>query len=203
MQTQRRHESTDLHVEFRLWGLPPTALSLAGVLIAREGMLFSLKKQINEVLITLQKSNENKNINLSLNYDESIPKKIIGDPLKLSQILINLIGNSIKFTQKGGVTISVIKLDSEVNKVNLQIIIKDTGVGISQKKQKDIFETFSQGSLQINNKYGGTGLGLSIVKNLLELMNSEIYLESVLGQGSKFWFDISFNIPIGLVLVFF
>ncbi len=158
---------------------------------------FSLKKQINEVLITLQKSTENKNINLSLNYDESIPKKIIGDPLKLSQILINLIGNSIKFTQKGGVTISVIKLDSEVNKVNLQIIIKDTGVGISQKKQKDIFETFSQGSLQINNKYGGTGLGLSIVKNLLELMNSEIYLESVLGQGSKFWFDISFNIPVG------
>jgi len=153
---------------------------------------FSLKKQINEVLITLQKSTENKNINLNLKYDESIPKKIIGDPLKLSQILINLIGNSIKFTQKG----SVIKLDSEVNKVNLQIIIKDTGVGISQKKQKDIFETFSQGSLQINNKYGGSGLGLSIVKNLLELMNSEIYLESVLGQGSKFWFDISFNIPV-------
>ena len=80
--------------------------------------------------------------------------------------------------------------------MNLQIIIKDTGVGISQKKQKDIFETFSQGSLQINNKYGGTGLGLSIVKNLLELMNSKIYLESVLGQGSKFWFDISFNIPV-------
>ncbi len=127
-------------------------------------------------------------------YDETIPDKLIGDPLKLSQVLINLIGNSVKFTQNGEVTIRVQKIGDTKDKVNLHIEIEDNGVGISKKKQKSIFETFNQGSLQINRKFGGSGLGLSIVRNLLELMNSKIYLESTLGKGSKFWFDISFNV---------
>ena len=159
-----------------------------------EKTTFSLKKRINDVLIALKKTAEDRKNHLNFEYDESIPEKLIGDPLKLSQVLINLIGNSVKFTQNGDVTIRVKKLNSTKDKVNLHIEIQDTGVGISKKKQKSIFETFNQGSLQINRKFGGSGLGLSIVKNLLELMNSKIYLESILGQGSKFWFDISFNI---------
>jgi signal transduction histidine kinase len=159
-----------------------------------EKTTFSLKKRINDVLITLKKTAEDRKNSLTLEYDESIPEKLIGDPLKLSQVLINLIGNSVKFTQNGDVTIRVNKLNSTKGKVNLHVEIEDTGVGISKKKQKSIFETFNQGSLQINRKFGGSGLGLSIVKNLLELMNSRINLESVLGQGSKFWFDISFSI---------
>ena len=159
-----------------------------------EKTTFSLKKRINDVLIALKKTAEDRKNSLTFEYDESIPEKLIGDPLKLSQVLINLIGNSVKFTQNGEVTIRVNKLNSTKDKVNLHVEIEDTGVGISKKKQKSIFETFNQGSLQINRKFGGSGLGLSIVKNLLELMNSKIYLESVLGQGSKFWFDISFNI---------
>jgi CheY-like chemotaxis protein len=131
---------------------------------------------------------------LRLEFDESIPEKLIGDPLKLAQVLINLIGNSVKFTQNGEVIIRVQKLKSTKDIVDLHIEIEDNGVGISNKKQKSIFETFNQGSLQINRKFGGSGLGLSIVKNLLELMNSRIYLESKLGKGSKFWFDISFTI---------
>ena len=146
------------------------------------------------MLITLKKTAEDRKNSLTLEYDESIPEKLIGDPLKLSQVLINLIGNSVKFTQNGEVTIRINKLSSVKDKVNLHVEIEDTGVGISMQKQKSIFETFNQGSLQINRKFGGSGLGLSIVKNLLELMNSKVYLESVLGQGSKFWFDISFNI---------
>ncbi len=159
-----------------------------------EKTTFSLKKRINDLLIALKKTAEDRKNHLNFEYDESIPEKLIGDPLKLSQVLINLIGNSVKFTQNGDVTIRVKKLNSTKDKVNLHIEIEDTGVGISKKKQKSIFETFNQGSLQINRKFGGSGLGLSIVKNLLELMNSKIYLESVLGQGSKFCFDISFNI---------
>ena len=159
-----------------------------------EKTTFSLKKRINDVLITLKKTAEDRKNSLTLEYDESIPEKLIGDPLKLSQVLINLIGNSVKFTQNGEVTIRINKLSSVKDKVNLHVEIEDTGVGISMQKQKSIFETFNQGSLQINRKFGGSGLGLSIVKNLLELMNSKVYLESVLGQGSKFWFDISFNI---------
>ncbi|PHS64669.1 MAG: hybrid sensor histidine kinase/response regulator [Flavobacterium sp.] len=163
-----------------------------------EKTTFSFKKRINDVLIALKKTAEDRKNTLTFEYDESIPEKLIGDPLKLSQVLINLIGNSVKFTQNGDVTIRVQKNNSSKDRVNLRIEIEDTGVGISKKKQKSIFETFNQGSLQINRKFGGSGLGLSIVKNLLELMNSKINLESTLGQGSKFWFDISFNISESL-----
>jgi len=159
-----------------------------------EKTTFSLKKRINDVLIALKKSAEDRKNTLKLEYDDTIPEKLMGDPLKLSQVLINLIGNSVKFTQNGEVVISVSKLDQSASKVKLHIEVSDNGVGISKKKQKSIFETFSQASLQINRKFGGTGLGLSIVKNLLELMGSKIHLESQLGKGSKFWFNINFNI---------
>ena len=159
-----------------------------------EKTTFHLKKRINDVLIALKKAADDRKNNLHLEYDESIPEKLIGDPLKLSQVLINLIGNSLKFTQNGDVTIRVKKLKEEQNKVLLNFEIEDNGVGISKKKQKSIFESFSQASLQINRKFGGTGLGLSIVKNLLQLMGSRIQLESQLGKGSKFWFDMNFNI---------
>ena len=155
---------------------------------------FNLKKRINDVLIALRRTAEDKKNTLHLEYDESIPEKLVGDPLKLSQILINLIGNSVKFTQNGSVTVRVHKIEQSDEKVKLHVEIEDTGVGISKKKQKSIFETFSQGSLQINRKFGGSGLGLSIVKNLLELMNSKIHLDSQLGKGSKFWFDIDFDV---------
>jgi hypothetical protein len=159
-----------------------------------EQTTFNLKKRITDVLVALKKSADDRKNNLVFQFDESIPDRLAGDPLKLSQVLINLIGNSVKFTQNGEVSVRVKKLDQKNNKITLNFEIEDNGVGISKKKQKSIFETFSQGSLQINRKFGGTGLGLSIVKNLLELMNSKIHLESQLGQGSKFWFNISFNV---------
>ncbi len=159
-----------------------------------EKTTFDLKKRINDVLVALKKSADDRNNMLHFEYDETIPNKLSGDSLKLSQILINLIGNSVKFTQSGDVTVRIKKLDRTKDKVQLHFEIEDNGVGISKKKQKSIFETFSQGSLQINRKFGGTGLGLSIVKNLLELMNSKINLESELGKGSKFWFNITFDI---------
>ena len=159
-----------------------------------EKTTFSLNKRINDVLIALKKSADDRKNTLRLEYDDSIPAKLMGDPLKLSQVLINLIGNSVKFTQNGEVVIRVSKLDHNATKVKLHVEVEDNGVGISKKKQKSIFETFSQASLQINRKFGGTGLGLSIVKNLLELMGSKIHLDSQLGKGSKFWFNINFNI---------
>ncbi|WP_241780997.1 response regulator [Cochleicola gelatinilyticus] len=155
---------------------------------------FNIKKHINDVLIALRKSAEDRKNKLNFEFDEKVPENLMGDPLKLSQILINLVGNSVKFTQNGDIYIRVKKVEQTNNKVMLHFEIQDNGVGISKKKQKSIFETFSQGSLQINRKFGGTGLGLSIVKNLLELMNSKIHLESNLGQGSKFWFNIPFEV---------
>ena len=157
---------------------------------------FNVKKRVTDVLVALKKSADDKKNNLHFEYDEDIPEKLLGDPLKLSQILINLIGNSLKFTQNGDIYVRLQKVNenNDNDRTTIHFEIEDNGVGISRKKQKSIFETFSQASLQINRKFGGTGLGLSIVKNLLELMGSKIQLESQLGKGSKFWFDINFAI---------
>ncbi|MBW1296816.1 response regulator [Aquimarina litoralis] len=159
-----------------------------------ENTSFNLQKRINDVLIALGKSAKDRNNKLHYDFDKSIPAKLKGDPLKISQILINLIGNSIKFTQNGDIWIKVKMINRIENKVFLHFEIKDNGVGISDKKQQSIFENFTQGSVQINRKFGGTGLGLSIVKNLLSLMDSEIKLESELGQGSRFHFDLKFEV---------
>ncbi len=163
-----------------------------------ENTSFNLQKRINDVLIALSKSAKDKNNTLHYDFDKSIPKKLKGDPLKISQVLINLIGNSIKFTQNGHIHIRVQKASKQneesEDKVVLSFQVQDDGVGISDKKQKNIFENFTQGSIQINRKFGGTGLGLSIVKNLLNLMGSEIFLESSLGKGSKFYFDLEFDV---------
>ncbi len=155
---------------------------------------FNLKKRVTDVLVALKKSADDKKNNLHFEYDEDIPEKLLGDPLKLSQILINLIGNSLKFTQNGDIYVRIQKVNENNDRTTIRFEIEDNGVGISRKKQKIIFETFSQASLQINRKFGGTGLGLSIVKNLLELMGGKIQLESQLGKGSKFWFEINFAV---------
>jgi len=155
---------------------------------------FNLKKRIDGVLIALKKSAEAKNNNVHYEYDPTLPNEVMGDSLKISQILINLISNSIKFTENGDIWVRVKNAEKTAKKVVVHFEVEDTGDGISKKKQNTIFESFSQGSLQINRKYGGTGLGLSIVKNLLELMGSKIFLESKLGEGSKFWFNISYDI---------
>ena len=155
-----------------------------------EKTTFNLRKRLNDLLIALKKSADDRKNSLKLEFDPDIPDKLDGDSVKLSQVLINLIGNSLKFTQNGDVVIRVSKLAEKNNKITLHFEIEDNGVGISKKKQKSIFDSFSQASLQINRKFGGTGLGLSIVKSLLQLMGSRIQLESQLGKGSKFWFDL-------------
>ncbi|WP_405200549.1 response regulator [Christiangramia sp. LLG6405-1] len=154
---------------------------------------FDLEKRISDVLIALKNSADDRNTKLHFSYDQDIPAKLIGDPLKVSQILINLIGNSIKFTENGDIWIAVNKTRQDGKFVSLLFEIKDNGEGIGKEKQKAIFENFTQGSTQINRKFGGTGLGLSIVKNLLSLLNSEIKLESDLGKGSTFTFELQFE----------
>ncbi|MCB0446276.1 MAG: response regulator, partial [Gelidibacter sp.] len=114
----------------------------------------------------------------------------IADQLKISQILINLIGNAIKFTKDGDIWVRVYKIDQKGDEYTLRFEIEDNGIGITKEKQDHMFESFSQGSIQINRKYGGTGLGLSIVKGLIEILKGKIYLKSELGKGSTFFFEI-------------
>ena len=149
-------------------------------------MEFNLKKVINEVINSLGQSAKSNNTNLILEYDPKIPSHL----LKLSQIFMNLIGNSIKFTKGGEVRVISKLLNKDQDDVTIYFEVKDNGIGISKEKQKSIFEGFEQGSIQINREYGGTGLGLTIVKSLLGLFNSQIELESNLGEGSSFFFEI-------------
>lgn len=115
---------------------------------------FNLKKRANDVLVALKKSADDRKNNLHFEFDETIPEKLLGDPLKLSQILINLIGNSLKFTQNGDIHVRIRKIGETKDRATVHFEIEDNGVGISKKKQKSIFETFSQASLQINRKFG-------------------------------------------------
>ena len=153
-------------------------------------MEFNLKKVINEVMDSLQQSAKENKTKLILDYDNDIPNHLMSDPLKLSQVFMNLIGNAIKFT-RGGIVEVICKLkEKNGDDVTIYFEVKDNGIGISKEKQQSIFDGFEQGSIQINREYGGTGLGLTIVKSLLGLFESKIELNSILGEGSSFSFEI-------------
>ncbi len=130
----------------------------------------------------------NKGIDFKVSIDKHMPSLIKTDELRLRQILINLVGNSIKFTEKGSVTVSFSckKVDTEIKKATFIIIIKDTGIGISSGKQKSIFDPFCQEDNSTSKKYGGTGLGLYITKKLVTMLEGEIYLKSKVNRGSEF-----------------
>jgi signal transduction histidine kinase/ActR/RegA family two-component response regulator len=151
---------------------------------------FNLKKKINDIVLALSNSALDNNIKVHFEYDQDLPKNYIADQLKISQILINLIGNSIKFTKDGDIWIRVYKIEQKDSIYTLRFEVEDNGIGITKEKQENMFESFSQGSIQINRKYGGTGLGLSIVKGLIEILKGKIYLKSELGKGSTFYFEI-------------
>ncbi len=151
---------------------------------------FNLKNKINNIVMALNNSALDNNIKIHFDYPETLPESFIADQLKISQILINLIGNSIKFTKDGDIWIRVYKINQENNTYTLRFEVEDNGIGISKEKQDNMFESFSQGSIQINRKYGGTGLGLSIVKGLIDILKGKVYLKSELGKGTTFYFEI-------------
>ncbi|SFW29393.1 tetratricopeptide repeat-containing hybrid sensor histidine kinase/response regulator [Cellulophaga fucicola] len=151
---------------------------------------FNLRKTIRDVIDSLQQSAKSNNTSLTLAYDKNMSRTHLGDPIKISQILINLIGNAIKFTKNGSVVVTVKELKRIEDICTIYFEVKDTGIGISEELQENIFDSFEQGSIQINREYGGTGLGLTIVKNLLGLFGSDINLESKKGVGSAFSFEI-------------
>ncbi len=151
---------------------------------------FNLKKKINNIVLALNNSAQDNNVKIHFEYDKHLPENFIADQLKISQILINLIGNSIKFTKDGEIWIRVYKIEQNDNTYTLRFEIEDNGIGISEEKQQNMFESFSQGSIQINRKYGGTGLGLSIVKGLIDILKGKIFVKSELGKGTTFYFEI-------------
>jgi len=159
----------------------------------------NLKKVLKEVIDSLKQSASENNTKIILEYDEKIPSHLMSDPLKLSQVFINLIGNALKFTKDGEVKV-IAKLKDKVDEdVTLYFEVEDNGIGISKEKQESIFEGFEQGSIQINREYGGTGLGLTIVKSLLGLFDSKIQLRSEIEKGSSFFFELNIKSKDSLV----
>ncbi|MEO9510736.1 MAG: ATP-binding protein [Flavobacteriaceae bacterium] len=151
---------------------------------------FKLQKVLTDVVDSLKQNANENNTLLILDYDQKIPQQLLGDPIKISQIFMNLVGNALKFTKDGKVEVIAKLLKKEEDDVKLYFEVKDNGIGISENQQKSIFDSFEQGSVQINREYGGTGLGLTIVKSLLGLFHSKINLESEVGHGSSFFFEL-------------
>lgn len=163
--------------------------------------LFNLKKKGENVVSALNNSANDNNIRMHYEYEAGLPPNFIGDQLKISQILINLIGNAIKFTKDGDIWVRIYKINQNENVFTLRFEIEDNGIGITKEKQEHMFESFSQGSIQINRKYGGTGLGLSIVKGLIEILKGKIYLKSELGKGSTFIFEIPLTYSTDAIVI--
>jgi CheY-like chemotaxis protein len=152
-----------------------------------------LTELVQSITSSMQYKAAEKNIYISKSIDEAIPKVILGDRTRLIQILLNLVGNAIKFTEKGGVTIDLRVIQESERDVRIRFAVIDTGIGIAANKLGTIFEQFKQAELDTTRKFGGTGLGLAISKRLIELHDSRINVDSVPGQGSTFWFTIGFK----------
>ncbi|MEH0154924.1 PAS domain-containing protein [Limibacter armeniacum] len=153
---------------------------------------FSIKKLINDTVKLNSQTAKTKQIKLISIVDHEIPDFVLGDSTRLMQILVNLIGNAIKFTQKGNVEVmSFLKKESEKH-VRISFKVKDTGIGIAKEKIQSIFERFTQAESSTTREYGGSGLGLNIVKMLVQLHNGQLKIKSKVGKGSEISFEINF-----------
>jgi signal transduction histidine kinase len=155
---------------------------------------FHLHKVVKTVHEIFMPDALSKGIRLECFYPPDVPSCLVGDEVRIRQVLTNLVGNAIKFTPEGGVFIDVKKTGQSVNEVTLRISVRDTGVGILPEQQQMIFEKFTQADLSTTRKFGGTGLGLTISKQLIELMGGRIGLHSELGAGTTFYFVITLPI---------
>jgi PAS domain S-box-containing protein len=164
-----------------------------------EQVEFSLAEQLSDVLELMDSKAEEHNDTLTLEISPAVPTRLIGDPLRLRQVFLNLIGNAIKFTESGTIKISVNILKDRPEEVVLEFSVEDNGIGIPAEKLHNIFESFNQGSNDTTRKYGGTGLGLTISKNIIELQGGTIAVRSQPNVGSKFSFTLSFKKLIEMI----
>lgn len=155
-----------------------------------EPIPFDLHSAANEVLNLLSPRAKETGIELNFDYSKECPRHLVGDPGRIKQVLTNLVGNAVKFTQSGSVELKISRIRKADQLTTLLFEITDTGVGISQEALGQIFEKFSQADGSITRKFGGTGLGLSISKQLVELMNGKMGAESQKEKGSTFWFEL-------------
>ncbi len=151
---------------------------------------FSLGEVTDQAVAIMRAGAEQKGLRLAVTVEPGLPERVVGDPDRLRQVLLNLLNNAVKFTAAGSVTLSVARADGLAGGPHLRFAVRDTGIGIPAEKHGSLFKRFSQMDGTIQREYGGTGLGLAISKQLVELMGGAIGLESAAGQGSTFWFRL-------------
>ncbi|MFL5349346.1 MAG: ATP-binding protein [Hyalangium sp.] len=171
--------------------------------VSLEERNFNLSQMVHGIFHSLHVKAEEKNLALRVELDERVPDWLVGDPVKIGQVLTNLVSNAIKFTEQGSVTVAVRVREQHADTFALELQVKDTGIGIAPDRLSKVFEEFTQASYDINLKYGGTGLGLTICQRLLELYGSKLTVQSVLGEGTTFSFGLRLRLgqeeaPAGL-----
>jgi len=154
---------------------------------------FDIEELLNEVFDLGASIAHDKNLELIISHSPLIPYPLMGDPVKLKQIIVNLVSNAIKFTHEGEIHVNVDIENQTKNKTTLLVSVKDTGIGLSKEQQKILFQPFVQADGSITRRFGGTGIGLTISKRLVELMKGKIWIESEEGKGSTFWFTAEFE----------
>ncbi|GIU45962.1 hypothetical protein TUM4438_20650 [Shewanella sairae] len=159
-----------------------------------ENIPFSLRETIEETVTMLSSTAREKELELVIDVDASIPEEVTGDAMRFSQIITNLVGNAIKFTDKGSVQLKLHLEDISEETVHIRCEIIDTGIGIDEQQQVSLFQAFGQGDSSISRRFGGTGLGLVITKRLVNRMDGQIGCHSTPNQGSTFWFSLPLNI---------
>ena len=158
-----------------------------------EKTAFNLSDSIATMLHLFEPKMKEKNLELQNDYDTAIPFNLIGDPMRLRQIILNLMSNAVKFTSKGKITIRIKLLEEDSKKATVEFLITDTGIGIPKNRLTDIFNNFEQAAIGTSSSYGGTGLGLAIFKQLVELQGGKITVNSEEGKGSSFGFILTFD----------
>ncbi|WP_071067645.1 two-component sensor histidine kinase BarA [Salmonella enterica] len=171
----------------------------AGKLIL-ESIPFPLRNTLDEVVTLLAHSSHDKGLELTLNIKNDVPENVIGDPLRLQQVITNLVGNAIKFTESGNIDILVEKRALSNTKVQIEVQIRDTGIGIPERDQSRLFQAFRQADASISRRHGGTGLGLVITQKLVNEMGGDISFHRQPNRGSTFWFHINLDLNPNVII---
>jgi signal transduction histidine kinase len=156
---------------------------------------FSIESLVSQIAATFRVRAVEKGLELACHVDRAVPETVTGDPIALRQVLANLIGNAIKFTETGEIAVAVTVIEAAVDAVTLGFSVRDTGIGIPADRLDRIFDEFTQASYETAVRFGGTGLGLSIVRKLLALYGSSVRVESVPGEGATFSFSLRLSVP--------